>query len=88
MCGPVKARRLDPKMLAVELTALALLVFMAAWYAAGCEPKSYGSSLDCENIRDHDGRFYCLAISKNDKTYCEGIKDPDMRNRCRAMVRP
>lgn len=45
---------------------------------------AYGSSLDCEGIRNADQRNYCRAVTKKQKTWCEFIKDHDLRYRCRA----
>ena len=42
------------------------------------------SALECEGIHNSDARNYCRAIAKHDKSYCEFIKDHDLRFRCRA----
>lgn len=48
---------------------------------------AHPSPLDCESIRDPDERNFCRAVSKNDKTYCEFIKNHDRRFECRARIK-
>jgi hypothetical protein len=45
------------------------------------------SGLDCEGISDADHRNACRAVAKNDRSYCELIKNKDLRFECRARVR-
>lgn len=64
---------------------LALLTLMVVDLLTGI---ASASPLDCESIHDADQRNYCRAVSKRQKSYCEFIKNHDLRYRCRAEVLP
>ncbi len=70
---------------------LVVCICMIAWtfiYILLTVREAKGSPLDCESLPSADGRNYCRAMSKGDKSYCEFIHDPALRMQCRSMVRP
>jgi hypothetical protein len=42
---------------------------------------------DCEGMASADQRNYCRAITRQDASYCEFIKDKDLRYACRALTK-
>ena len=64
--------------------AIVSLTFLLSY----CEHRqAFGSPLECESIKDADQRNYCRAVSKQQKSYCNFIKNGDLRHRCRAEVK-
>lgn len=56
------------------------VLFLAS--EAHCTP----ASQYCENIKDHDSRNMCKALSSGDKQFCENIRNKDMKNMCKGRV--
>lgn len=63
-----------------------LFVIAAAVFFLAIQGLAYGSSAECELIKDPDQRNYCRAMANHRKSYCESIKDDDLRHRCRALA--
>lgn len=73
------ARRWLARYVILIASSIAILVFLAS--------VARGSPLDCEGISNADQRNLCRAVTKHQKSYCEVIKDRDLRFRCRAEVK-
>ncbi len=80
----------NPKTNASEQLFL-MVIWVFAWvffFMLMSDKTARCSPLDCESLPSADGRNYCRAMSKGDKSYCEFIHDQQLRAQCRAMVRP
>jgi len=44
------------------------------------------SAQSCYSVPDHDQRYYCLALTKQDASKCRSIKNRDTRYFCLAEV--
>lgn len=43
---------------------------------------SYAGTATCSQIREHDSRMMCFAVSSGSSSYCGFIKDHDARIKC------
>ena len=80
-CMTFSRARLRPRLIAWGMFTLLLI---ACWLPTGT---ASASALDCEGIHDADRRNLCRALAKNDRTYCEFVKNHDLRFECRARVK-
>lgn len=67
---------------------LVIAVVAVVWgYVVVSATDAFASPLDCEGIKDADGRHYCRAVSIPDRLECELIRNGALRSQCRASVR-
>jgi len=63
---------------------LGIIVFTIATLFLASE--AYSHPQYCENIKDHDSRNMCKALTTGNIRFCENIWNKDLRNMCKARV--
>jgi hypothetical protein len=79
------------KLLLALLAVIAVLsLYLGQAYGSGPVPGTgttgLRSGLECEDIKDADGRHFCRAVANHDPNECELIKRADLRHECRVYA--
>jgi hypothetical protein len=70
----------------IGVIAFGIIAFVLGVLFLASEAYGTPSSQYCENIKDHDSRNMCKALTSGNIRFCENIRNKDMRNMCKARV--